>query len=74
MPFISIMTSDNIVSTDGLRGIVPYLADDSIGQNPYLEFVYDNDRIPVAGFESDDMMFDYLIMLRNEVLNVITVE
>ena len=67
--FIRIMNFDPTVSLKGLRGVRPIWGNQTLDDNPYLEFVYDgNTIIQVGPFETDNHMQKCLDKLDADVL------
>jgi len=68
--FFSIVTSDNIVSRVGLRGIKVVnskVVNSELARDdePFLTFMYDGGTEIQVGFKNDDQMLYYLVAIRD---------
>jgi len=72
MPLFRLATSQNIMNTEGLQGIKPWISRDTLDRSSYLEFLYIGNTIQVS-FKDDDEMFKYLKEL-NEQFETTVVE
>jgi len=62
--FFKLSVSDVVVATEGLRGVVPMESSETFDQIPFISFVYDGGTTMQIGFNSDEQMRSYLIVVR----------